>query len=622
VTRSNHLVAVVDPMPFWRPSSFDAMATFVDGPLTVAWPENGRVAVHVTDECVCAIEGDVYEPRGPAPAEHFAAAYPRRGMRVLEGLRGDCWMLLWDRRRQGGVVACDQLGGHAPYWARYGGATIVAGELREVIDRLPVTPGPDETFMVHWLGRTMAPEGRSFYDGVRRLLAGHSLPIGGPALQPQRYWAPQYHEPSPVSGPDAAAELRVTLERAARRRVADVSRVGVLLSGGLDSSTTLAMTHPVLESNQELEAYSATFPGLPTADETALIDVTASRYGLRSTRIVVGEASIIRGGLRYLEEWAVPPVTPNLFFWYPLLERASADGTQVMLAGEGGDELFGLSPYLLADRVRRGQWLSAVRLAREFPGGASPRQVGKRLRRFGVWGALPPAVDRAARRHLNPFRYAPEWLTPSAARRWMATENSHRWKELDGARWWTALVEATTAGVGPNIVAEQSRRRAASAGLRARHPLVDVDVVELMLRLPPELSIDRRWSRPLLRQSTEGRLPEEVRLRRGKSSFDEIFHRCLAGPDLRAARHLLGDPEARVGAWVDLARMGDAVLSDRAATDRSAIWAVGLWRLIMAECWLRCQEDPGFAHSLGQRSDAYSPSFVVSDWSAPQAAAT
>jgi asparagine synthetase B (glutamine-hydrolysing) len=278
-----------------------------------------------------------------------------------------------------------------------------------------------------------------------------------------------------------------------------------------------------------------------------------------------------------------------------------------MLDGEGGDELFGLSPYLLADRIRQGRLLSALQLARRMPSAQRPttRLIRRRLRVFGLKGAMPPAAHLLMRRLRPGDHYAPAWLAPPLARAWLASEESaFEWKRLPGPLWWSCLAHAVTRGIGSALTYEQSRRRAALAGLESRHPLVDVDVIELVLRFAPELAFDPWLSRPLLRESMAGLLPDEVRLRPAKSSFDQLFHGLLAGGDLPVVRTLLDAGTAELRAFVDLRAVHAELLAGEPPTDRlwRQRWAIRVWRLLTAECWLRMQQDPAFPERLIERT--------------------
>jgi hypothetical protein len=141
-------------------------------------------------------------------------------------------------------------------------------------------------------------------------------------------------------------------------------------------------------------------------------------------------------------------------------------------------------------------------------------------------------------------------------------------------------------------VFEAHRHRSTSAGLEARHPLFDLDLVELGLRQPPLATFDRDLDRPLMRSSMEGLLPDAVRLRPLKALFDSVLVESLAGPDRAAAHELLLDPRAELGAYVDLAGVRRTVLAEDASSLAPFQWMQQLWRLVTIECWLRAQSDP------------------------------
>jgi asparagine synthase (glutamine-hydrolysing) len=284
----------------------------------------------------------------------------------------------------------------------------------------------------------------------------------------------------------------------------------------------------------------------------------------------------------------VPPPSPNLFFWFPLLRRAASDGVSSLLDGEGGDELFGLSPYLIADRLRRGRPRAAVDVVRDIPGGGphlTRQQIRPFLREYGFKGAAPYWLHRLVRRRHRAG--APSWLLPPTVDALVATDLDGRWKRLPGPRWWAYVVDAVTQGRGASATHDHVRRRAAMCGIEPRHALVDPDVVEFVLTIPPELHFDRRHNRPLVREALVGLLPDEVRLRPAKSSFDALFHESMAGPDLDVARRLLDPAEARVSAFVDLAAVHDELLADPPPPGHRMLWAQLVWRLVTVECALR-----------------------------------
>jgi len=591
----------------------------------VSVEQAGRLAVACTGgaparrgDAIVVVDGVIDElPGYTEPGESALLDACRLGPRgVLPGLRGDFALLAWGGAR--GLLARDQMGGRAWVWHDDGVRLRFATEVHILLRMLPARPLPDHVAMAHWLAFSGMPGEHTLYDGVRRILAGHELELDPERPHaPTRWWRLEPAVPLTVDHDDAAALLRERLEVAVDRRVGDGRDTAIMLSGGLDSSGVAGVAAASLPEARRLRrGYSAVFPDHPSVDETELIGQLCDAFDLRSTVVSVRAGSVLHGALDYLERWALPPVSPNLFFWTPLLRQAAADGTRVLLDGEGGDEIFGLSPYLIADRLAHGRVRSAAGLVHRVPGahaGVGAAVVRSWLRSYGLRGMAPPGLHALSRRLRDPRRYGPAWLRPETARAFVASADGAAFKRHGGPRWWGWLVENVTSGMGPSLAHDHFRRRAAMAGLLPRHPLVDVDVIELVLKLPPELAFDPRLSRPVFRSALAGIVPDAVRLRPSKSTFDAVFFQALSGPDLPLAAALLADPAARLGAYVDLPLMKQALLDPGPPSTRAALqtWALQVWRLMTAECWLRAQEDPALPRRVAEAAGLREPDLDV-----------
>jgi asparagine synthase (glutamine-hydrolysing) len=561
--------------------------TFRDGPFAVAW--TGHTAAHFSDgEGFVVVHGHLWAT-GPTP-QRFGGDIARDPTRFLEQARGDFAMVAYDRRARRLTVARDQLGGRLIVWHEQHARVSLASDTKLLLRLLPSRPGPDAASLAHWLSLSGTPVGRTLFDGVHQLAPAHRLDMERQPPRVTRYWAPTYVRPARTSSAEAAAGLRTVLSEAVRRR-SDGAATGVLLSGGLDSSTVAALATELPDGVRPRRAYSAVFPDHPTIDEEALINRLSAAFDLEITRVVVRSGSVLSGALAYVREWELPPISPNLFFWLPLLRGASADGVDALLDGEGGDELFGLSPYLLADYLRHGRIRGALRLLNRIPGTTerTPRRAKRPiLVRYGIKGVAPAALHEAARRHRGGPTYTAEWLRPAIADLFLESHEASGWKRLAGPRWWTYLVDLFTRGLAITMMLDHVRHRGAMCGVEPRHPILDVDVIEHVLRLPPELAWDPRWSRPIMREALAGRLPDEVRLRVTKSTFDAIFHASLAGPDLPLARELLDPDRAAVSEYVDGEALRRLVAAPPEPTARLQ-WAMEVWRLSTAELWLEHQ---------------------------------
>jgi asparagine synthase (glutamine-hydrolysing) len=556
----------------------------------------------------CLLDGTVFNLAALAselgvaavPATVLLAAHERWGERMVGRLRGNFAFAILDPGERRALLACDQLGSRSLLFHRDGPSLTFATEIRDLLRLLPRRPPPDEAAVVGWIAGAPGLGGGTMYRGIARLGPGELLSVSERGSEVRRYWEPVFRQPPALSQEEAAGRARESLDAAVRRQLPEAGATGVLLSGGLDSASVAALAAGA-EPRRTPRAYSATFPGHPSIDESGLVADARAALGLRGSSIAVRGGSMVQGSLEYLRDWELPAASPNHFLWQPLLRRAAADGVTAMLDGEGGDELWGFSPYLLADRLRSGRALSALRLTRTMAAGEPWRVARRRLRTFGLVGAAPAGAHGLVRRLRGPEHYAPAHLSAAAAQLLFEQSDPWAWKRRDGPRWWSYMADLlidTRARLG---VADYLRHRAVSAGLEDRHPLIDLDLVELALGLPPALAIEAELDRPLLREAMAGAIPDSIRLRPAKSYFTALLGDCLGGRDLPLVRRLLdGSPE--VGRYLRpeaIPRLLEGPSGQRMRLARS--WS--LWRLLTAECWLRSQADGDFAAGLLDECD-------------------
>ena len=222
---------------------------------------------------------------------------------------------------------------------------------------------------------------------------------GGRAVQ--TVWQPRYSRRRPsLDARTPARRSAPRCSRAVERRLTTDGTTGILLSGGFDSATIAGTAVPALAGHgQTLPAYSTVFPGEPW-DESADVRLLTATHGLPATELRVSGGTLLTA-LRFQQSWGVPQPAPGSILDTPLLAQARADGLRVMLDGQGGDELFTASPYLLTDYALRGRLTAAWRLAHQFPG------TGDRVARWQVQALVRP--------HRHDRRPAPLGPSPAGA---------------------------------------------------------------------------------------------------------------------------------------------------------------------------------------------------------------
>jgi asparagine synthase (glutamine-hydrolysing) len=538
---------------------------------------------------------------GPAPAigsEGFvvadaAVAIEDASPAALRDLRGGFAVIAWDGRRV--LLARDHLGARPLFYATDGAQLVAASEVSVLLGLLSRRPAPDLARLCLWLAGHRAPDTGTLFAGVSALPPAHALVLDGGAPRLERYWTPRPRGPTDIDADAAAARLRDGVQAAVRRHAGPPGERGVLLSGGLDSSTVLACAAEQARADGERvpTAFSATFPGRPELDETAASGPAAAHAGAEWVRVPAADGPVVPEALAYLDRWKLPLATPNIAVFRPLHEEAARRGARVLLDGEGGDELFGCEPLLLADRLLAGDVRGALALAHALPGAGERldrRTLRVVAREWVLPGLVPPRALAALRRARRQRRHGPPWLHMPAP----DTEDGAGWWRAGRPRWRAHLSWLLTDARATLAVQDELRRGAAMGGVTGAHPFLDVDLIETVLALPPHAAFDRRLDRPLLRHAMTGLLPDAVRLRTDKVFFNELVVDALTGPDQPAVDAILGSGRLELGAVADPQLIAAAWRDgpDRYPRGRFA-WSLEMWRLFAAETWLRSEAGRG-----------------------------
>jgi asparagine synthase (glutamine-hydrolysing) len=579
------------------------------GPLAVMGAESATVG-----DWRCWISG--YLSNAQALRERFglppttllptviARAYSQFGPSACELLRGTFVVVAFDGDREVATILRDHLGGRPLVQTRVGAGALFAEHERTILDLLPSTPGPDRLALTQWIERGSILSGHTLFEGVERIPPAHRVLLSADGIAIERYWRPQF-EGVFAGSPEAAADrLRSEAFAAVQRAAEGARRPAVRLSGGLDSACVAAGLASQSETPGRALALGATFPTHPETDERELIEATARHTGLPVELVSFDDrASIFAPALEHIDRWTLPPVTPNLFVWKPLMSIARRLGVDTMLDGEGGDELFGFAPSLFADMLRSGRVLAAWRLTRRIPEVGAEADTRMRLRAmrvFGVRELVPLAAKRRRARRRPATLPSGSLLAPAdaAALFELAEDPPSSW--LDGPIWWRTLAgDLMQAGETLGISAHY-RREAIDERIERRHPfLCDLELLRTVLTNPPQLQFDPLRDRALLRDALAGHIPEAVRTRHAKSFFTALLPAGLVadGPllaDGPAHRNAPVRAFVRTESLEQLLRGGPAPDDIRAAR---RLWHVGL-----ADVWLRALERPEYPRELLARA--------------------
>ncbi|MFE6779776.1 asparagine synthetase B family protein [Streptomyces sp. NPDC057702] len=521
----------------------------------------GEVTVHNRGELLAALATvGAAPPPGCADGELLLRCWARLGERGVALAEGMFALAVLDGTDL--LLIRDHVGARTLFYARAQGCWAASSSLRALRRWPALGTGVNLAAVRSFLTFAYLPGDETLLRGVREVLPGRvvRLTAGGEVVE-RVYWEPRERLADPVSddpsGPVLA--LRAALEEATACRLPEGAAVGVLLSGGIDSSLVTALasklhTHPV-------HTYSISFgDGLP--HELGYSSLVAAHCHTRHRVLTVSGASVaarLADAAALLDSPVGDPLTvPNLM----LAEAVAGDGLRVALNGEGGDPVFG-GPKNLPMLVHE---------MHRDPSGAGEDRATAYLRSYRkCWSDLPELLTPEALRALAdapaPQRFVEPYLSGPERMEYLLNQLLHCNLRTKGAHHILTKVERLTA----------------SQGVQGRSPLFDRRVVDHAFATPPGLKLRGTVEKWVLKEAVRDLLPATV-VDRPKSGMRVPVQQWLSGPlrelggDLllgRAARQRgLFRPET-VRTWMH----GEGTLLPRQGSK--------LWLVLTLELWLR-----------------------------------
>lgn len=451
--------------------------------------------------------------RTSTDTETIVHLYEEYGTKCLEHLRGMFAFALWDSRERRLFVARDRLGIKPLYYRQEPGRLILASELRalrELCER-PLEVDPQAVY--DFFGFRYIPAPRTFYHTVEKLLPGHYLIADSGGVRTQAYWDIPEEIEDGRSADDLGREVVEQLRESIRLRlIADVP-LGVFLSGGTDSSAVVALMAEL--GARPLKTFCVGFAE-PGFSELPYARQVADRYKTEHHELVVKAQDVAEELPRLVAFRGEPVAEPTDVALFKISQLASRS-VKVVLAGEGGDELFaGYSKYA-ADRLAG--LVSALprnvtrSIARLLPIGQRRAKVAletlgikNAAERSATWFASFSRLEREA-------LFAPDFLAE--------VDEAHPARVfeqvLEKARGRSPLKRMLYADLKiwlPDNLLLRGDQMTMAASIEERVPFLDHKLVELAARIPGRLLARGFRTKVLLKQALRPYLPREILYRR------------------------------------------------------------------------------------------------------------
>jgi asparagine synthase (glutamine-hydrolysing) len=517
--------------------------------------------------------------------EAIVHAYEEFGPQCLNYLRGMFAFAIWDDKARTLFIARDRAGKKPLYYTTTSNGTLVFGsELKALLEHPDVEREIDSRALDAYFTLGYVPDPLSIFCNIHKLPPGHYLNFTNGQVTVKQYWDFEFQPAESHNEADYLHELRVLLDESVRLRLISDVPLGAFLSGGIDSSTVVALM--ARHMGQPVKTFSIGFHE-DSYNELKYARLTAQQFGTDHHEFFVTPdicAVVDELAWHFDEPFADSSAIPTY-----MVSKLARDHVTVVLSGDGGDELFaGYTRYAI--ERKRGGFDRLPRPLRE----RVMRPLSERLP-HAAWGrnylhnvSLDPVaryLDSVSvftglnRKSLYTSDFSGKLGTGGYVGGMFSelVENVKNDDEVD------RLLYLDSKTYLPGDILTKVDRMSMAVSLEARAPLLDHKLIEFVTRIPSALKLAGLETKHILKQAVKDLVPAEI-LHRPKQGFGVPIQEWI-NQQLRARiRDTLSDARSRQRGYVN-SHYVDVLLDEheRGRRDHS----MGLWALLMLELWHR-----------------------------------
>ena len=534
-------LAIVD----LSPAGHQPMQT-PDGNITIML--NGEIYNHLALRKVLESKG--YRYRSRSDTETILYAYQEYGIEVVHKLLGMFAIALWDEQKQRLLVMRDRIGIKPLYYTFANGNFVFGSEIKSILLHPDVRRELDEEALSHYLTFLIPPAPMTMFKDIHKLEAGHwmTVDVGG-NIRKEQYWDPVPSGKQPTIDLDgnpvgesnltAGAEhlteeehirtLRNILKQSIKDRMMSDVPFGVFLSGGIDSSTNVALMAELMD--RPVDTFSVGFRDLEKYNELGYARQIASQFRTNHHEVIIDQNDAFEFLPKLIYHQDEPLADPVCIPLYFVSKLARDHGTIVVQVGEGSDEQFAGYPWMLREwRFHNTLWKTFTALPHVLQSAAYKSVKGTFERRNSLlmldylrkaaeqnelfWGGAINFTETHKRFLLNG-----RWKDKQQS----SHEFAHRWhQELlnrdPAADYLKRMIYVEFKNRLPELLLMRVDKMSMATSVESRVPFLDHRMVEYSMTMPARLKIKNGQLKYPLKKAVEGIIPNDI-IYRQKQGF-------------------------------------------------------------------------------------------------------
>jgi asparagine synthase (glutamine-hydrolysing) len=552
-----------------------------DGSVTIVF--NGEIYNYLELKADLVNRGHVFVT--DSDTESIVHAYEEYGAECLKRLRGMLGLAIWDEKRESLLLARDRVGKKPLYYTVTRNNQFVFGsELKSLLEHPEVERKIDVEALDAYLTLGYVPDPITIFQNVFKLPPGNQLVLDRSGIKVSQYWDFTFEETAIRSEAEYLEELLPLLDEAVRVRLVSDVPLGAFLSGGVDSSTVVALM--ARNMGQPVKTFSIGFHE-DSYNELEFARLTAKKFGTDHHEFFVTPdiCDIVDELVWHFDE----PFADSSAIPTYMVSKLAREFVTVILSGDGGDELFaGYTRYAIDQQRSAFSHVPAVvrkglmrPLSARLPHGA----VGKNF----IYNVSLDPIDRyldsvSIFTRLNKqslySRGFSEQLEPGNSVSRLFSELSAKVKTGSAV---DRLLYIDSKTYLPGDIMTKVDRMSMAVSLEARAPLLDHKLIDFVTRIPASLKLHNGETKHIMKRAVTGLVPDEV-LNRPKQGFGVPIQEWI-NQQLKARMvDTLSEARTRQRGYFDTSYL-DVLLDEhwRGRRDHSA----RLWSLLMLELWHR-----------------------------------